>query len=1034
MATSKRQGKKRLLLGFLLFLVLFIVALLPDILFSQIGLSFFLAQVNRRIEGVLTIEKCDASWTGGLDCQALSYHNPLNGSELFVKTAKIDRGLLELFAAPHNVGVITLSQPTLSLERPLASREALLEDFFSTGVGAEDDQVPFWEKFTGHLLLEKGCIVTIDREEGNRELVTENLALQAQLDDGTVTYDLQFQVDNDNGSFHALGFVNLPIRYQPILPNLVSQTELEVSHFDVSTLFELLPLLVGGEDIPQGKGTLDGKWYISSLGLENIKVQGSSQAKKLALTGGVLGEDTPLFHEVDIKVDLQHTTGKWDVSHIMFNSEPLSFSGQGYVDAGSGEMTAEGMVDLSVLLQMFPKTLKIKEGNTIDKGKLDFSASLTRDGKRSEVTAHLKTGVVQGVYKEQPIVWDHPFSCTVSLQEEQGQYFFPGIELASSFFSVSGKGGFDTFSFTGRADLNEAVTVLSTFFDLDFKLGGAVDFTGSSVLLVDQKYQFETSFDSQDFSLSNDSGKLVTNHPFHLTSQVILPKLWTKDSALDLHLVGKSRLGYGVFKGTGLQYDNRMLSGQYTLETLFDLGAVTEYVQKTRLVETAFNAEGEVTFKSSGRLDPGLLTIRELALKVTDLSFLYNTIGYEDQQVSFFLGKGTDPSPATVVSVLPLLVQDRLEKYQQKGELRSIINFDKRSIHLQGVSFDSGVVQIPSAFFLLSDWHDPESGLKVIFHSQFTMESVTEIVQQLELLDAETSFRGQVGLSGNISDTVHGLGGQLKWQSKDFALSHDGVRFFSTPLLNGATAMEYDAQAKTIYFAPYTIESDTLSVTGELLTDLREPVWLRVKQARLYALEADEEIIKQIISRTQPLLRELVATDKMVNIRIKEVAWQGQDPEQVAFIAVADTNNLSLHPRGIIEEIFSLFYLQDRPLKLKTRQMVCEGGKQRVTCSPLHIMAGDAEISLTGYVGYDSKLHYLLQLPVTSELADKKGYRLEDPRALTVPIWGTVEKPQFNRKTTSQKIDDLLSSHAVKYPDNDATQPEPGLLDRLIGQ
>lgn len=79
--------------------------------------------------------------------------------------------------------------------------------------------------------------------------------------------------------------------------------------------------------------------------------------------------------------------------------------------------------------------------------------------------------------------------------------------------------------------------------------------------------------------------------------------------------------------------------------------------------------------------------------------------------------------------------------------------------------------------------------------------------------------------------------------------------------------------------------------------------------------------------------------------------------------------------------------------------MRCEGRESVIRCAPLRLLAGDAEISLSGQQQHNGNLAYQVELPVGEALAREAGLVVHGSFLATAEVGGTRAAPLFDRQT-----------------------------------
>ncbi len=133
---------------------------------------------------------------------------------------------------------------------------------------------------------------------------------------------------------------------------------------------------------------------------------------------------------------------------------------------------------------------------------------------------------------------------------------------------------------------------------------------------------------------------------------------------------------------------------------------------------------------------------------------------------------------------------------------------------------------------------------------------------------------------------------------------------------------------------------------------------------------------------------------------------------QADFLLFFDLGRVFFEPQNALSSILEMAGLANHPLLLRDKGLTCEGKQGRISCSPIKITVADSEMILSGSVGLDGSLDYVLEVPVTQKLVGKRGYELLKGAKLKVPIRGTKDLPIYNPDVLLQAASELLSQAA----------------------
>ncbi len=201
----------------------------------------------------------------------------------------------------------------------------------------------------------------------------------------------------------------------------------------------------------------------------------------------------------------------------------------------------------------------------------------------------------------------------------------------------------------------------------------------------------------------------------------------------------------------------------------------------------------------------------------------------------------------------------------------------------------------------------------------------------------------------------------------------------------------------------------------------------------LSGVELDRTLTKAVLEKIHPLFGLLASPRGTVDARMDEFYWPvAAGGSQLAkFTTVFDVGQIELESRGVLKEVLSLVKLADQPLTLKESEITCTGKQGRISCTPLHILVADSVMTISGSVGMDQSLDYLLEVPVTEKLVGREGFRVLGGATIKVPLRGTLNEPDLNSKLVSEAIADLARQAAGKAVKKEMEKMLPDLLKGL---
>ncbi|MBM9510907.1 hypothetical protein [Desulfogranum marinum] len=1173
---GKRRGEIwKWILSSCLLLVLLTVAFLPTFLFSRVGLDFILPRLNQVISGELTITSCAGGWTKGLACDEVQFRRSDGQSLFMAQQVAVDRSLLRLLMAPRNVGEIFIDSPVIRVpvaaktsaaksESGSAQTESPVEidpssaetksniENESAGPGKEK---PFWEGLIAGLRVRKGRVITPMVAPGLQTLA-EEINFQARLNDGTVNYAFQMLSGEQQGRVFAKGFFNLPIYNQPLLPALVSSTEVEITRLDLTGFLRAFAAAQpAGGPVPTGQGMLNGKWQVKTAGFNNIVVQGSSTINDFALTGGILGADRPEFKQLELVIDGARKSEKeWAVNTFLLYSELLSLKSSGTLHDNNGEVKASGKLQLPALFTMFPHTLKMKDDVTVTEGELDFDLALQKSKGVNRVVANAGSSVLQGAFKQQHILWDDPFSLSVDVYQEEGggSLFFSKLQLVTDFLALEGNGSLDNFSLHGTADLEKASKAMNTFVETEYQVRGQAEFDSSSMILQDQQYQVTTTLNVKKFAMDDTRGNFVPEHPLQLSVKGTAPRSWLDGKgSMDLDFSTDSWLGEGQAQLFDMKRDagrssSGWLNGGYAVNGSLDLEPLTTFLNRIRPDKEQIFAKGVASVKASGKTEPQLLKIGKFDFEISNLEMQYRDIGYEDQHVRFALLGKTPDSPIGFVNVAPLVVLNDWKDYGSVEKGWATFDLTHREMVLPHLFFDSGILSVPSASMQVADWQFLTRDFTLDFTSEFAVDNLVEVIHQMDQLPGAVKGKGSAVVSGHVFGRDKQLEALLQIQGQDLAYLRDKKIIVDKQDLNAKIELHHAVGTKDAVLPEISVQSQLLTwdgkadfrggdaanitIEGEVIPDFTflatllesvtgkqfkltgrnaqtisaslalsksgekgnpftfhyqggidaiqyqgidiskftlssaiekgkgiftaagnlnkgtlsfSPLYdgtgdtaalsLQKPEEILSAVHLQEPLVKNVLAKMHPLFGVLVRPQGVISMRADSLFVPLGEAEKTRFRTIIDVQQVQLESNVFLREILQLVNVSGDSLDLKDAEITCQGENGRVSCSPVHILAAEAEMTLHGSAGYDGSLDYLLTIPVTKALVGKEGYRILEGTTIDIPIKGSVDEPLFSRDNLQQTIAEIIKQAAAGAVEKQIQKVIPGLLENIFG-
>lgn len=217
-----------------------------------------------------------------------------------------------------------------------------------------------------------------------------------------------------------------------------------------------------------------------------------------------------------------------------------------------------------------------------------------------------------------------------------------------------------------------------------------------------------------------------------------------------------------------------------------------------------------------------------------------------------------------------------------------------------------------------------------------------------------------------------------------------------------------------------------------------QPQWDFGDHQSIVTLPSSSQILKNVslqqpmidgmLLPMHPLFGVLARPVGSVDLRLDNVTWPLVAKKgQPIFTATMGLGKIRFKATKGLREILDLGGFSQEPLSLKETELTCTCRDGRINCPPVHLLAGEAEIAISGSVGMDRTLDYRIQLPVTASLAAKVQLPMQEGGgAVKATIAGTLDRPSFDQRAFLELVTNQLRQAVSKEPEPQVKQPAQG--------
>ncbi len=1146
---------KYFLISALVLVVAFIV-LLPPILSSNFARRLILSKVNEKIPGELIVKSWLVGWSQGVLCRNITYRNPDQGVLVTIPKITCSHGLLELAMAPKNLGFITVDSPVIEITSRLKSE--LKSVPAKTGsprprqtMRKEKEQekgLSPWEGVVAELLVKDGQ-VNAAAAGGKVTALAQHLESHSFLSDGVVTFDLGFDAGDKKGKVEAQGSLNLPVRQGTLLATLLAKVDVKIANLQLK---EILATAASRGDLPAGQGILNADFHLKAAGTRDFQVQGKATLDALQLSGGFLGKDQPVLHNVQLALDCDRKAGQgWHLTRLDLDSDLASLHAAGEYGTARKQLTGRAKVKLPVLFDLFPHLLRVRKDGQLKSGTLALNVKLAQVGRTVKLAVKARAAQLGGVFHGRSFVWNKPVSLWLNGEKNGRAVQLSRLELDAPFIHVRGRGDLSSFSLEASADLRQASREIKKFFVFQWSGGGALNLKATSILKDDHRYQVDTDFTISKCTLFHAGQLVLPPHQLSFTSRILLPRSFPRqqDSPLDVQMTASSWPGKITLTAGGLQRRSGSFASRYTVDTNLNLERVADLLQTFGIFHRDTTMAGDLRLKASGFFDRGTLAVRELDGKIAGFVLNRPGLAYHDQNIRLRINK-PEAKEQPPVLVHGLAVSKNRDEFFRTGAGNTAVVFPRHSLFLRNVHVSAALGKMTVKELALTDWQRPLSTLRSGLKMDVDLKRLTKLLHGMNKLPAKTGLRGSAHLvfdvsrpepgeqrldsklrlrnfslfrrkkklyadrdisaavemqgrifSGNAiiktvalhsgaldleaTGSIEGLQGKrlLKARGKltpdlkrvasilhnrfgldlemtgrkteafilQYPLDEEGAKLkkhfeFFTKLYAGHVGflgLDLSNLDMPVYLEKGVLHLDftgqanggTLDLAPELTLTSTPAVLTVPRNSRILTNVRLQKPLVKLLGRVHPLFGLLATPSGQLSVRLDSFSWPlvHQGGREAAFSLVFDVSRVKLNSSPLLREVLSGFGREDERLRLGDKEMTCYGSNGRITCSPVHILVAGSEMVLTGSVGLDQSLQYILQVPLTPGLVGKEAYRILKGTMVRVPIRGTIGHPAFDRNMVAATVRDLIQHAAGRVIKQQLEKVLPGLLPGVFG-
>ncbi|WP_417909759.1 hypothetical protein [Candidatus Electronema sp. PJ] len=801
------------------------VLLAPTLLSSNWVRNMALTRLNKSIPGKLAAESCTIGWQQGLECAKVHYADPKQGFQLEIAELRSSQALWPLITAPEELGEITLNEPTLLFtlkpEPPAAApaSQAKVEQGASgpaaPGLQAKkaapkEAEDSFLEKMRGKLTIHK-MLVKVSQAGQSPQVLLRNGSLKAETAAGELKFDLLADTAEE-GTAAFSGSTKL----NELTKGSLKAADFQLKLNEVQTK-PFLALKPGEKGLPQGSGKLSAEISLKGGPDGGLAISGPMSLIEVDLTGGALGLDHPRFSQLTLTLDMRQQDKGWQFPSLKLVSDFGNLNFQCTYSGDNLQGSGKGQVDLSLLLAQFPHLLKVRDDLRLDRGELNLSVELVKEGGRLQVAVDAAADSLAGRQNSESFSWEYPLSLHVVGSVVNQEPEVESLALTAPFLNLEGKGNLKQFSLAGEADLDQTMREVNRIFRSGWDAGGKLQLQLQLAHSGNDRYQAAAEVGIADFRLSRQGKEILPPHKASFSGKLNAPGKFPESSQEAAELTFDLASLAGTVSGSfeGIYRKNGKLSTGYQVQVKLLLAQLVELLHKFEALDQETSLAGTLNLHTSGYTEDSRVVLRELDSQIKDFILYQQGKVFREPELHL-RAVPTEATPAADKAVRPLIEADSRAAFFADGGGHSLIDPVSHRLILRDLEFTSSFAEIKLQQLALEDWqHKPMPVLKnVQISGKSDLAKLTVLLQQLGKLTPDKKLGGAATFTIELAGQPDGKGnnGTVEIDLDRFMYGKEGSLLAARDKTEFRSKLHGDLAAGDIYFTTFDLLSPPLAV------------------------------------------------------------------------------------------------------------------------------------------------------------------------------------------------------------------------------
>lgn len=434
------------------------------------------------LKGTIQIGSASTGWLSPIRLSDVTLIDPNGETLCTIESIETRKALLALATHPKSLGELSVSggDVFVSLDESKFNWEHALEDILS----AESSGAPLESLSVSLSDVDVHIREVNGKSQQTIQIEAAELTIASPTEsmNGTIQLNRHVEVNDSENAANA-GTLKLTLQESGSSDSLQWTMTVESERFALDALSTLLSRFVADIRV---QGQLNGQGVLTAepSGLLSLDFNEVSVTSCVLQSSTWIREDRLALEELYL-----NGNARWDGYIAQADSlevktdfgsikaqgifEPRAFSTTSPSIDELSDFSIEGNLDLAMLAEMLPNTLRMRDGITVENGSCTCIAFSRVEGGKRRLFLDVNIENIQGQSESQRFAFQQPIHLSMSAHAKDASFELEFFECKSEFMSFTGQGDANSGSVEGRADLSRLKQEIGQFIELgDYELAG----------------------------------------------------------------------------------------------------------------------------------------------------------------------------------------------------------------------------------------------------------------------------------------------------------------------------------------------------------------------------------------------------------------------------------------------------------------------------------------------------------------------------------------------------------------------------------